>query len=109
MSFWFWCKECLQGHCDCGVREVIGGEFAEVLTVVYVVSVGIVTVYFWECVLAQGACVREIMYTCTGSMREIMCTFTGRGCEGDHMYLHREHVGDHDREHEGDHVYLHRE
>ena len=90
MSFWFWCKECLQGHCDCGVREVIGGEFAEVLTVVYVVSVGIVTVYFWECVLAQGACVREIMYTCTGSM-----------CEGDHVYLHREH--------EGDHVYFHRE
>ena len=86
MSFWFWCKECLQGECDCGVREVIGGEFS----VVYVVSVGIVTVCFWECVLAQGVCVREIICTCTGSM-----------CEGDHVYLHREH--------EGDHVYFHRE
>ena len=79
MSFWLWCKVCLQGQCDCGVREVIGGELAAVLTVVYVVSVGIATVYFWECVPAQGACVREIMCTCTGSM-----------CEGDHVYLRRE-------------------
>ena len=112
MSFWLWCKECLQGQWDCGVREVIGGELAVVLTVVYVVSGGIATVYFLGvCTCTGSVCegehvylhsegdhvylanyVREIMCTCTGSMREIMCTFTGRECEGDHVYLHREHV-----------------